>query len=159
MTTLVLHPYSPTHRTADQAECWRALCSWPPSGDVVVVHAPCWGEYDYCTWLASQWAYPGDLVVLEHDITLSWEHYLALEACGRDVCAYDYARPDGRSWTTHVDRGYWGAIKLGRAARAAVVATPPVPLVAYTQVAMSVAERLAAPHVHYPALPHAHREP
>ena len=129
MPALVLHVYNPTARPADQVETWKALHIWPAADTYTVHHEPTIGLYDYAGALQTGWYYPGDLIVLEQDIVLNYADLLSIRKCSEPVCAFDYPMDDGRSWTAVSDYGAFGAIKISRSARQAVVPTPAVPRV------------------------------
>lgn len=153
---IILHPYAPDVRPADQQRCWAELARWPLAWITQVVHYPCRTPLAYAEGLRAVWDEPGNLVVIEHDIALTWDEMLRLHNCDGEVCAYDYLLPDGRPWTEHTDRGCWGATKISHEARQAITERPAVPLVGWQEVAMRTAERLPAPHVHYPMVTHHH---
>ena len=156
MPALVLHVFNPTDRPTDQVETWRALDVWPATDTYMQRHEPTIDIYDYAYVLRKWWVYPGDLVVVEQDIVLTYADFLKMRMCRSPVCAFDYPMDDGRSWTAVSDYGAFGAIKISLRARQAVVATPAVPRVTWSEVAMLVGERLPVPHLHTPALKHNH---
>lgn len=88
---IILHPWVPGVRPADQAPCWEALGELAYVGlHIEHIELDPHDPYAYARALRSRWA-KDDLVVVEHDVVPSAELLGAMLLCLEPLCS----RPPG----------------------------------------------------------------
>ena len=85
MPTVLLHPYVPRYKPADQAPCWEALHGVALDTAVKVHHFACTGATDYARGLNDLWGHGVDIVICEHDIVPTSVQVMELEMCPENV--------------------------------------------------------------------------
>jgi hypothetical protein len=156
VTLLVLHPYAPGVRPADQQPCWEALADLRFTHGYDVLDYPCVGPFGYRDALASVWYWKADVVIVEHDIVPSPLELKALEVCPLEFCAFDYQCHGKGTWSEIPEGLGLGLSKLSLKARRSVLPTPQVPKVPWADLAGNMRDRLPPVHLHPQLADHRH---
>ena len=135
MSTVILHPFVPGHRAADQLACRRALFRLRVIGWSVFDEALAAEDHEaYSRMLASWWRSGEDLLIVEHDVEVSPELVAEMAACASPLCSAPYQIYEGdEDFLAHLVRDgvHWsvatilGATKI--TARARARSDPPGP--------------------------------
>lgn len=157
MPTVLLHPYVPGHRPADQAPCWEALHQVALDTAVRVHHFICSTPYSYAIQLDALFGFGADVVICEHDIVPRTCQVMELELCPEDFCAYDYRVSKHKCWSQVKGAIGLGLCRFRVAAQSSIVARPRVPQVPYHDLGSTLGLRLGPVHLHYPLADHRHR--
>lgn len=180
---IILHPFAPQSREADQNPCWQALEKIRRQGKHIVIDVPCYTKNTYEDALKLVWGLGLDIVIIEHDIALIHQMIDELDACDEFVCAQAYLlhpattrlREDvfahrketysGTTWiregASQADRFGFGLTKISAEAQKYVK-----PHMWETgdwhdldsRVSEAFLNRGIQAHVHWPAVEHFHRE-
>lgn len=156
MALVVLHPYAPGVRPADQQPCWEALGELRLHHSIDVVDWACKGPFGYREALLSVWYWSVDLVIVEHDIVPSILEIDVLRLCPNEFCAFDYQCHGKGGWTEIPEGLGLGLSKITQKARVAVKQTPQVPRVGWLEIAGEMRDRLPPVHVHPQLADHRH---
>lgn len=154
---ILLHPYAPGVRPADQCRTWEALAALPLPEDDRRWDRPCTDELDYARWLALAEAADSYVMIVEHDIAPTVAQWAELWDCGEDFCAWDYLVERDLLWS-QIDGGLGlGFSCISFRAWQQVVETPHVPLVGWKELAGALRDRLPPVHLHRGPVQHNHR--
>lgn len=154
---ILLHPYVPGHRPADQCPTWEALSQLDMLGIDEVRHVPCTGPSNYAWALRDLVDAGEDVIVVEQDIVPTQEQWTDLRWCRKSFCAADYLVEAGVLWS-RIPGGFGlGLAKISADAYVQIVETPQVPLVHWRDLAGVMRERLGPPHLHAGPVQHNHQ--
>lgn len=153
---VLLHPYVPGHRPADQCPTWEALADLLDMEGGQQWHVPCRNPQDYAMALRVAGGSGADVLVVEHDIVPTRELVTELVACEHPFCATDYVVEAGRLWSSLPEGLGLGLALVRTAAWEAITQWPRVPQVAWTDVAGVMRDRLPPVHVHPGPAQHSH---
>ena len=156
MPTILLHPYVPGLRPADQAPCWEGLHEVQIDTAVQVFHARCQGPYSYAQALTSVFGQGYDVAIVEHDIAVVPFQIVEMEVCPEDFCAFDYRVSKHKCWGQVKGATSFGLCRISVRAQSEIVARPRVPQVPWRDLASELGKRLPPVHMHYPLADHRH---
>ena len=166
---MILHPYRPGHRTADQAACIARLDEAERLG-FAVEHIRLTGRpFGYATALVARWERWDDWTLIEHDIEPSIDLLYSLGQCPEPLCTRPYAvRPSDGPFIEWAERhkpstsvaGFFGATRISAAARRALPLDR-LPVAEWwhldSVVTVALANAVGKPwHLHYEPLAHHH---
>lgn len=155
---LVLHPYVPGLRPADQAPCWEALSQVHAHGDMMLLDFPCESEYDYAEGLELYWPPADVMVIVEHDIAPTHDQVLELAKCPELFCSMDYSGPGWPSWAACDIAACIGLAKLDGKLRSMTDRRPCVPRVHWHDVGGALWDVFGPAHVHPGPVAHYHAD-
>ena len=153
---LVLHPYVPGLRPADQQKSWEALSELPKHWVTDLRAWPCTGDLDYADGLNRYWDEGEVMVLVEHDIAPTWDEVVELWMCPHPFCAMDYAGPGWPSWAANPDASCIGFAKLDGRLRQKTDRRPVVPRVHWHDVGGVLTQVFGRPHIHEGPVAHYH---
>lgn len=154
---IVLHPYAPDARPADQLPTWEALGNLDMTGITEVRHVRCTGQFDYARALAQVYEDGDAAIIVEHDITWTHEQWGDIRWCRKPFCAFDYEVGPCRLWSDIPGGLGLGLAKVRVDGWEHITQTPAVPIVPWSQVAGALVDRLPPVHLHRPPVWHHHR--
>jgi hypothetical protein len=153
---IVLHPYVPGLRPADQAPCWEALSRIRKMSGFSVVDERCEEEHDYAEVLDHHFMEYVGVIIVEHDIAPTPEQAIEMASCPEMFCAMDYAGPSWPSWAAVPYATGIGLAKLSGRLKVGSTRRPFVPRVHWHDVGGALEQVIGRPHVHPGPVVHHH---
>lgn len=153
---LVLHPYAPGLRPADQCPTWEALTEFRRAVDYNVRDWPCEDDYAYARGLEYAVSHAYRLINIEHDIVPTLDQMFEMATCPQDFCAMDYFLPNGFLWSETADHACLGLAKITNSAWDRSSAWPRVPNVHWRDLAGEIGNRIGYAHLHEGPVVHNH---
>ena len=178
---LIFAPFVRGHRDGDRKAARAGLELIKQHPAWTVLEWECRGPYDYADGLEYALGLGLPTVIVEHDMAVHPWHIAQFEACSAKACVFAYYVGNTRhgqvtpelahravggkvelpivEGITSAHRVSLGLAKISPELYAAIVPTPRVPHVPYTDLAWQLSVRLDAEwHVHWPAVAHHHWE-
>lgn len=153
---VILHPYAPGLRPADQCPTWEALAHLKLTGIFGIHHAACTDSWAYAAWLGHLAAECQGVLIIEHDIVPSQRQVDDMLRCPKPVCASDYTVGPDTLWSSIPGALALGMAKITSTAWKQMQARPRVPRVHWAELAGAMYERLPTVHLHRSPVHHNH---